>query len=476
MTIDARGRVRASGGPELTERLEHLDRMRASSAPPRDERLAPPDAGTAIDVDVAIVGGGLSLLVAPVLASHGLRVAVFERARAGVAHREWNASGPELRALVDGGILDAEELERIVVARYRSGICRFHGGGSWPVTGVLDHAVDAGALLEHVRALAVARGVVVHDDSTLEAHGEGRDAIAARFRHGNGGVSNVVARLLVDARGASSPYATADLVCPTVGGVMRGLAPGDAADEIDPSTGDILATIDDADDHGRQHVWEAFPGRDAQATVYLFHYARAGFGGGLLDLYARFFDELPRYKRGDATLLRPTFGFIPGWSRLTPAPRAPGRRMVLVGDAAARHSPLTMCGFGAMLRSFAPAAHAIADAVHRPRALDALQGRVAHDASIHAVAGALAAVMASGGLRGGTLNALLDAAFASLHEAGDATYGALLRDEMTPRAFVSFLRGTATRAPSVYRDVLRSLGPSAITRWGARVAYGAIAG
>ena len=474
----ARARVRDAGGAELVERLEHLDSVRANRGAPRDGETPTPDRGASVDVDVAIVGGGLSLLLAPLIASQGARVAVFERASAGTAHREWNASGQELRALVDGGIVTDVELERLVVARYRRGTCRFHRGGTWPVHDVLDHAVDANALMEHVRALAVARGVTIHDRHALVGHGEGRDAIALRFEHvtDGGGVRDVVARVLVDARGASSPYANSDMICPTVGGVVRGLAHGDAPDAIDPDTGEILATIDDADEDGLQPVWEAFPGRDGDATVYLFHYARAHEGGALLDLYARFFERLPAYKRGDAELVRPTFGFIPGWSRLTPAPCAPGRRIALVGDAAARHSPLTLCGFGATLRSFAPNALAIGAAALDARRLASMHATLRRDAPIHAVTGALAAVMASRALRGGALNELLDAAFASLHASGDAAYGALLRDEATPRAMASFLRATAARQPNVYRDTLRALGPGALTRWGARLAYHAIAG
>src|SRR5690606_18222204 len=118
--------------------------------------------------------------------------------------------------------------------------------------------------------------------------------------------------------------------CPTVGGTLEGLAEGDAVDEMDPRVGEILATTDDVDD-GRQHVWEAFPGRPGATTVYLFHYAWAGRQGTLLDLFARFFARRPGYKRGDARLVRPTFGFIPGWSRLSPAPRSPSPRIVLTG-------------------------------------------------------------------------------------------------------------------------------------------------
>ncbi|MEL6546277.1 MAG: lycopene cyclase, partial [Myxococcota bacterium] len=91
----ARDRVADAGGRELLERLDHLD-ARRSALRPTENRPARPDATAKADYDVALVGGGLSLLIAPVLAARGIRVAVFERARAGQVHREWNASVPEL--------------------------------------------------------------------------------------------------------------------------------------------------------------------------------------------------------------------------------------------------------------------------------------------------------------------------------------------------------------------------------------------
>lgn len=455
--------VRDAGGAELAERLEHLDRLRttprASAAPP-----PAPSPGCVVDFDVAIAGGGLWSLLAPVLAARGLKVVVLERARAGATHREWNASGPELHVLVRAGLLTEAELAELVVAKYDHGVCRFHGGGSYAVTGVLDHAVDAGPLLARARRLAEERGVTFLDGHEVLAHAAGPTAVRVSARPtGQPGAARreLTARLLVDARGAASPYATADLVCPTVGGVLRGLAVGEAADEMNPRVGDILATIEPVT-HGRQHVWEGFPGRPGETTVYLFYYARSRERVSLAELYAEFFASLPRYKRGAAELLRPTFGLIPGWSRLSPAPRAPGPRVVLVGDAASRHSPLTYCGFGATLRSLEPAADAIVRGLGEGRAE---LGTVVDDARVHSLTGALAHMMASRAFRGDELNGLLDAAFHSLYDLGNERYASLLRDEMSPSGVVDFLRRTAARHPAVWGKVARGLGPGAAMRW-----------
>jgi len=466
----ARGRVRDAGGVELLERLDHLDAHRTERRPAVEPPPAP-ERGAATDVDVAIVGGGLWSLLAPVLAARSVGVAVFDRARVGATHREWNASGPELRALVDAGVVTAAELAELIVARYDHGVCAFHGGGRYPVSGVLDHAVDAGPLLGNSRALAERRGASVHDGCSLVSFACGPTAVRLRFRTRDGVARDVTAKLMVDARGAASSDAVADLVCPTVGGVLQGLVEGDGPDEINPRVGEILATVD-AVDAGRQHVWEAFPGRPGETTVYLFYYARADESTSLADLYGRFFATLSGYKRGEARLLRPTFGYIPGWSRLSKAPTAPDARVVLVGDAAARHSPLTYCGFGATLRSLVPAADAICRSLLDGRAAGAT---VVDDAPIHALTGVLAHMMAARTLEGDELNTLLDAAFQTLHQMGNEPYARLLRDEMTPAAFVEFLRRTASRHPAVWRKVARGIGLKVAGRWSLGLARAMVA-
>jgi len=469
---EVRARVRDAGGDELCERLDYLEAARGGAR--RFALPRPPDAPARPDYDVVIAGGGLWLLLAPLLADRGLRVAVFDRARAGSVHREWNAGRRELEALARTGLFTAQEVDDLVVSRYSRGVCRWHGGGEYPVTGVLDLAFDAGRLLREARARAEARGVEIYDGHTMLGHASGPRSVSLLFETApRAPKREVVARLFVDARGASSPYATADLMCPTVGGVVGGLEEGEGPTRIRPDVGDILATTEGIEE-GVQHIWEAFPGRPGEVAVYLFYYARTErvSRGSLWQLYARFFERLPRYKKGAAHLLRPTFGYIPGWSRLSPAPRPPAGPVVLVGDAAARHSPLTFCGFGATLRSLGPSADAILRAVERPT--EAANG-VMCDAPIHTGTGALARLMASPSLdprRKDEMNALLDTAFATLHSMGsmgNEAYAALLRDEMSPDDFVRFLRQTAAKRPRVYVDVFGSLGALEVGRWGSGI-------
>ncbi len=462
----ARAIVRESGGPELWERLEALERSAPGSPAPR------PRPADRADFDVIIAGGGLSLLLAPALARRGLKVAVLDRGRIGAVHREWNASRSELAPLIAEGIVDAAGLEALIVAQYREGVCRWHGGGSYAVRGVLDVAIDAHGLLSRARAAAEAQGVVLLDHHLIEAEAGGAEAITVSVRGLGGAAFELSGKLLVDARGARSPYAGADLVCPTVGGVLRGLDEGVGPDLLDPEVGDILATTEHVEE-GRQHVWESFPGRAHESTVYLFYYAEAGQlpPQALSLLFARFFAQRPRFKRGDAALLRPTFGFIPGWSRLVSAPRPSERRVALFGDAAARHSPLTYCGFGSLLRSFGPFADAIQALLEGPPGSLAqpLRGLL-EDEAIHLGTGALSAMMSRPSRDPAAMNALLDAAFHSLSELGQEPFRALLQDQMPLPAFLEFLRRTARKRPQVYREVLGLLGARRALRWGFNVA------
>jgi lycopene cyclase CruA len=395
-------------------------------------------------------------------------VIVVDRARAAQAHREWNASDHELQALVRAGLCTEEDLASLIIARYSDGTCRFHGGGSYPVKNVLDVAVDAGALLALGRKKGQALGVRYLDFTRITAESSGPTSISVALVAGSKDAEEhltLVSRVLIDARGAASPYASADLVCPTVGGVLSGLCEGGADDEMSPTRGEILATVDAVED-GRQHVWEAFPGAPGQTTVYLFYYAVAEEPASLLSLYDRFFRTLPAYKRGDSTLLRPTFGLIPGWSRLGPAPAPPKGRIMLVGDAAARHSPLTYCGFGAALRSFQSVVDA---AVHAAQTRGAVAGSPVHDAPAHALTGALAHMISSRAFHGNEVNELLDAAFATLHASGEG-YARLLRDQASPGEIVAFLQKTSGRHPAVWGKVLRGLGLARAGRWGINVA------
>jgi lycopene cyclase CruA len=299
--------------------------------------------------------------------------------------------------------------------------------------------------------------------------------VLAGYRVGKGGVAvtlsparTLSARVLVDGMGASSPHAAFDLVCPTVGGVLGDLAAGDGALEVDARVGEILVTTEGIEDD-RQHIWEGFPGPGGRFTTYLFYYTEPQRlpAAPLRALYERFFATRPRYKRGDATMLKPTYGFIPAYSRLRPMPAARDR-VLLVGDAAGRHSPLTFCGFGSMIRSFLP----VADALRERLADDHLDARaltsVWREPPGLAVMGGLTLMMVPGRRASADpqdVNRLLDAAFSSLGELGDEVYGAFVRDQIGFADFMRFMRATAKKRPTIYDEVFAQLSKAEIARW-----------
>ena len=431
-----------------------------------------PDAGSTPHFDVLLAGGGLSLFYGAYLARRGLRVAIFDRGEIGKTHREWNASRRELVPLVRSGLFSQAEVDALVEVEYREGICRWHGGGTYPVKHVLDCVIAAAPLLAGLRERAQAAGATLLPHHTLIGYGRGAGGVEVRLA--NGEVERrLTGRVLLDGTGAASPHARFDLVCPTVGGVLADLALGEADDELDPMRGEILVTTEDIE-AGRQHIWEGFPGPGNVLTTYLFYYDEPHRlpARPLLSLYERFFETLPRYKRGPARLLRPTYGYIPAYTRLRPMPAAPSDRVLLVGDAASRHSPLTFCGFGSMLRSF----ERVSDALIACLAEDRLSRR-----SLAACWDEPPALRVMGGLTlmmaerphhprpAHDVNTLLDQAFATLHEMGQDVYAAFVRDEIGFREFVEFMQITAKKRPSMYGEVFAHLHRAEIARWTLRL-------
>jgi lycopene cyclase CruA len=457
--------------PETRAHVEELEHSFAERATRVSCDGAGPDRGARCDFDVALAGGGLSLIYGAYLAQRGLKVAVFDKRRIGCGHREWNISRAEMQPLLDSRLFTPAEVEQLIALEYDHGICRWHGGGTYPVRHVLDCVVDAERLLDGLRARATAAGATLLDHHALAALATGRGGVRVRLQSATG-ARELTARLVLDGMGAASPHAAFDLVCPTVGGVLRGLPEGDAPTLVDPRVGEILVTTEGLSED-RQHIWEGFPGRDQRFTIYLFYYTEphALPAHPLLSLYERFFATRERYKRGAAELTKPTYGFIPAYSRLGPMPTARDR-ILLVGDAAGRHSPLTFCGFGSMIRSFLPVADAVCARLDEDR-LDAraLTG-VWRDPPGLQVMGGLTLMMVPGRRKRGSpddVNRLLDAAFASLAEQGDEVYGAFVRDQIGFADFITFMRKTARRQPGLYDDVLAQLSPRELMRWSWRL-------
>ncbi len=326
--------------------------------------------------DIIYAGGGLNLLHAAVMTQrYDLRVLVFDRFTVGAVHREWNISRDELRELLAVGLLTPDELESVIQREYRDGLVRFHAAhigvpaAELHLTGVLDVAIDA----EKLTALCIRKilehkhsgqpNVILHNTTFVYCAVQPSEGVTVDVLEADEQKHSYAAQLLIDGMGSTSPIACQlncgrpfSLVCPTVGTVARGYKQGDGTDAIDPTLGEILVTTEDAH-HGRQLIWEAFPGANDQVAIYLFHYAEAGDTINLLELFECFFEQLPAYK--DTThveIIKPVYGFIPaGYNIALPwqkqAKVLAYDRVLSLGDAAAFQSPLTFCGFGSYVRN-----------------------------------------------------------------------------------------------------------------------------
>jgi lycopene cyclase CruA len=276
------------------------------------------------EYDVVIAGGGLGLVAGAALALRGLRVLVFDRDRVGAAHREWNISESELGALDRWGIFRREDLRTAVAARYRKGIISFDAEGTGvpacplELNGVLDVALDAQAVLDLARDRFLTAGGTIKEGRSFERlHITGRGPVASVVEvQGPCGIEYFRARLTIDMMGAVSPIALGlngglpfDGVCPTAGTVLQGL-------DLESETGDVLVSVAPIQG-GRQLIWEGFPGRDGETTVYLFYYDQTGRSRSqqqsLLTLFERYFEALPTYRPLHAGWrhMRPVFGYIP---------------------------------------------------------------------------------------------------------------------------------------------------------------------
>jgi lycopene cyclase CruA len=467
--------------------LEQRWRQVTAGTPPPQVIVAEPgtlpSVAAADTYDVVVAGGGLGLLAGLALARFGWRVLVFDRDTVGAAHREWNISRRELAVPVADGLFTWDELDRCAAATYRYGVLDFASPGpdSPPdplvLRGILDTALDAQALLDGVRARFLAAGGTIREGRRFTgvrttARGPVRSVVELT---GPDGPERVAARLVIDMMGSISPIALAlnggapfDGVCPTVGTVVRGLA-------VPPDRGDILVTVAGTQG-GRQLIWEGFPARAGETTVYLFYYDLAGPrhapGQSLLDLYEQYFALLPTYRPlgPDFAHLRPVYGYIParhGRQGVTAA-----RGLICLGDAAAGQSPLTFCGFGSNTRHMARVSQQL-DACLRHDRLEARHLRPIgpHQANLRPTWAFARLLQPWPGADPAAVNRLMRAFTRALRRAGPGPTRRFLQDRHTFGDYLRILLITAALYPRVFAITWRALGPAGLARWVRDIAW-----
>jgi lycopene cyclase CruA len=504
---------RSMGAPEHLERIARLDHVwqgiRARSMPASSNHVytltsaLPPTDG---EYDLIYAGGGLGLLHAAVMARrYGCRVLLFDRGEVGCAHREWNISREELAALVKIGLFSWDELAAIVMNEYQRGVVRFYAGPGrqsselW-MRHVLDVALDAGALLMLARRRLEAAGGTVLDNRAfrcVHVSAGGPVRVVAEVAHADGTIERYGGRLLLDGMGSISPLALRRFgnqpfagVCPTVGTVVTGLVEGDAPDEHNRHVGDILLSVAHAQ-RGQQYMWEGFPGRGDELTVYLFYYdtllderrttndeRQGGTDHGpssivhrpsspnLMQLFEDYFALLPTYKRPGPHFrhIKPVYGYIPARHSVR-RQEAPLLRGVLpVGDSAAQQSPLTFCGFGSHVRNLDRTTSLLHEALQR----DLLAPRHLHAISPYQVNVSLnwAFSRFMQPWRGpASVNELQNIFLDVLNDLGEDLARRFFRDQMRWGDYHRMLLGVFWRHPRIVPDAWSVLGARGVRQW-----------
>jgi lycopene cyclase CruA len=334
-----------------------------------DHQTTPPENSSGLIYDLIYIGGALGSIHAAVMARLGYKVLLIERLPFGRMNREWNISRDEIQSLINLNLLTNEEVETIIAREYKDGFNKFFDANNpsdlqAPVLHtptVLNVALDAETLLTLCGQKLRDAGGDIWDETEFVRADITDSQVSVTVKSINTGKEKLVGgRLLIDAMGTASPIAwqlnggrAFDSVCPTVGAIIeKGFAPG----VWDSQYGDVLYSHGDIS-RGRQLIWELFPGKGEELTIYLFHYHQVNGEnpGSLLEMYEDFFAILPEYRRCELDKLvwkKATFGYIPGhFSTSSRDRKVAFNRIIAIGDSASLQSPLVFTGFGSLVRN-----------------------------------------------------------------------------------------------------------------------------
>jgi lycopene cyclase CruP len=297
-----------------------------------------------LDVDIAIAGGTLGIILAAALQLRGLNVAVIERGELKGRVQEWNISRAELMVLVELELLSEAELAIAIASEYNPARIALPNMPDIWVRDVLNIGVDPVYLLATLKAKFLERG-----GKLLEFTACDRVTIHPNGVSINLGEAALTSKLFIDAMGHGSPVAAQargsvkpEGICLVVGSCATGFEQNE--------TGDIFAAITPIE-HQCQYFWEAFPARDGR-TTYLFTYLDAHPDRFSLEfLFDEYLRLLPTYQNIELAQLnfhRCLFGCFPSY-RDSPL-KTPWARVLLIGDSSGSQSPVSFGGFGAMIR------------------------------------------------------------------------------------------------------------------------------
>lgn len=436
--------------------------------------------------DLIYVGGALGVIHAAVMANLGYKVLLIERLPFGRMHREWNISRQEFQSLIDLGLFTDKEFESLIAREYVDGFNKFFDANNPRIARaavlhtptVLNIALKSEALLKSCGDKLTAAGGTILDETEFESAEISDQAVTVRSRHLPTGEHRVFrGRLLVDAMGTASPIAwqlnggrTFDSVCPTVGAcISGGFAPG----VWDSAYGDVLFSHGDIS-RGRQLIWELFPAKADELTIYLFHYHKvhADNPGSLLTMYEDFFHILPEYRRCDLDKLtwrKPTFGYIPGHFSLGRQDRTVAfDRLVATGDAASLQSPLVFTGFGSLVRNLPRLTHLLDVALRH----DLLKANYLNQIRAFQSNVAITWLFSKGmmvptgkQIAPARINSMLNTFFGILASEEPDVTDRFIKDRATWREFNRMALSAASKNPALLGWIWELAGPRDMVRW-----------
>jgi len=448
------------------------------SKPPNSAKNAP-------YFDVVYGGGGLATIHAAAMAKlHNLKPLVFDKFTVGITHRDWNISQVEFDRLVEIGLLTKEQADEVVVRRYKNGFVEFFSDNSefkgdriW-MDGVLDMAVSANDLLQTCKDILIENGGSFSHSTTF-SHVWVYDGKATIEIIKNGVVSYLQCGVFVDCMGSYSPVAqqlnpkgSFTHCCPTVGTISSGFVQGTQKDEVDPSIGEILLTLDDAQADGRQFIWEGFPSKDDEFVTYLFFYDEidSETDKSLLNLFEIFFEKLPSYKKlgENFDYGRPAFGMIP--SILHPTIRnsriVATDSILCLGDSAALSSPLTYCGFGSFVRNFDRTTTLLSYAIkNKLTRVEYLSEINAYEPNVSIVGNFAKFLVGKKKFEANTVNSMMNMIVSILQELPQSVAKSLFTDTLQWEDYNKLMSSVPVKYPNSYSYLLKHHGFIGLLRW-----------
>ncbi|WP_309743572.1 FAD-binding oxidoreductase [Chamaesiphon sp. OTE_20_metabat_361] len=414
------------------------------------------------DVEIAIAGGTLGIILGAALQRRGLKVAVIERGELKGRVQEWNISRAELMVLVELELLSEAELAISIATEYNPARISFPNTPDIWVRDVLNIGVDPVYLLATLKTKFLADGgklleFTSCDRVTIHPNGVSIDL----------GTGVLTSKLFIDAMGHFSPLAAQargsqkpEGICLVVGSCATGFNRNE--------TGDIFASITPIQ-HQCQYFWEAFPARDGR-TTYLFTYLDAHPDRfSLKFLFNEYLRLLPTYQQVELAQLnfqRCLFGCFPSY-RDSPL-KTPWARVLLVGDSSGSQSPVSFGGFGAMMRHLSRLTDGIVMAIESDalsnKDLQLLQPYQPNIAVTWMFQRAMS-VGISQQSNPDTINNLLAAVFRSMADLGDDVLRPFLQDVVQFPALTSTLLQTSLTNPLAVIPVVPHVGIITLLDW-----------